>query len=50
MLYPFLLCNSTVVFHSATRKTTVNKNGHNFRYAHFLLKRKSVNKTLFFCL
>ncbi len=37
MPFPFLRKNSIVVFHSSYRKTTVNKNGHNYRYAHSLI-------------
>lgn len=37
MQLPFLPCISHVFFHSFYRKTTVHKNGHNFRYAHSLL-------------
>lgn len=37
MQLPFLSCISHVFFHSFYRKTTVHKNGHNFRYAHLLL-------------
>ena len=45
MPFPFLRKNSIVVFHSFHRKTTVNKNGHNSRYAHSLFAKVSINKT-----
>ncbi len=38
MPFPYLRNNNTVVFHSLHRKTTVNKNGHNFRYAHYFIE------------
>lgn len=30
----FYECITIVVFHRVHRRTTVNKNGHNYRYAH----------------
>lgn len=34
MQFPFLPFQGIVFFHGYTRKTTVHKNGHNYRYAH----------------
>lgn len=34
MRYTFYSTYSHVFFHWASRKTTVHKNGHNFRYTH----------------
>ena len=45
MQLPFLPCIRHVFFHSFHRKTTVHKNGHNFRYAHLLFDAEKINKT-----
>lgn len=34
MRYTFYPTNGHVFFHAPVRKSTVHKNGHNFRYAH----------------
>ncbi len=36
MRYTFYSNNGPVFFHSIASKTTVHKNGHNFRYTHGL--------------
>ena len=52
MQLPFLPCISHVFFHSFYRKTTVHKNGHNFRYAHYLFGAEKLIKLdppVFYC-
>lgn len=45
MRYTFYPNNGHVFFHHSFRKTTVNKNGHNFRYAHQLYTPRWFNRT-----
>jgi len=45
MQFPFLPIRGTVVFHIHYRKTTVHKNGHNFRYAHCFYKGNCLEKS-----
>lgn len=42
MRYTFYPTIGHVFFHCPARKTTVNKNGHNYRYAHHLYFKQSV--------